>query len=135
MPQTSTEILYLTLTAGLTGLLWLPYILNRMREMGAWNALYNPQPDLTPQAGWANRMVNAHRNAIENLMVFAPLVVCVLMLGKSSDFSATVCALFFYSRVAHAVIYTLGIPVLRTIAFAIGFGCQASLFYLVITGI
>lgn len=32
--------------------------------------------------------------------------------------------MFFAARVAHAVIYTFGIPLLRTIAFFIGFVCQ-----------
>lgn len=135
MIQSSTELFYLTLTAGLTGILWLPYIVNRMLEMGAWRALYNPQPDLTPGAKWAERMINAHRNAIENLAVFAPLSIIVLLLDISSELTATACALFFFSRLAHAIIYTFGIPILRTIAFAVGFSCQAILFYLIIAAI
>jgi uncharacterized MAPEG superfamily protein len=31
------------------------------------------------------------------------------------------------SRIAHAVIYTFGVPLLRTIAFVAGFGAQVTL--------
>jgi uncharacterized MAPEG superfamily protein len=34
---------------------------------------------------------------------------------------------FFGARVAHAVIYTFGVPLLRTIAFVIGFAAQVML--------
>ena len=32
---------------------------------------------------------------------------------------------YFWSRLAHVVVYTLGIPVLRTLSFAAGFVAQA----------
>ena len=35
--------------------------------------------------------------------------------------------LHFWSRLAHVVVYTLGIPVLRTLSFAAGFVAQALL--------
>ena len=37
------------------------------------------------------------------------------------------CAVYFWSRVAHLIVYTLGLPVFRTIAFTIGFLAQAVL--------
>jgi len=37
------------------------------------------------------------------------------------------CALYFWSRLAHVLVYTLGIPVLRTLSFAGGFVAQALL--------
>jgi uncharacterized MAPEG superfamily protein len=117
----------LTLTALFTGILWMPIIANRLGEMGLWTALKNPQPDLRPKADWAWRLANAHRNALENLAVFTPLVLSVHVLGLSSETTALASVTFLGARVAHALIYTLGIPLLRTIAFAIGFGCQVVL--------
>jgi len=128
MSALSPEITYTALSAALTGLLWIPIVLNRLREIGVWAALKNPEPDLQPKAAWAYRLANAHRNAIENLVVFAPLALSVHMLGLGAPATALACALYFWSRLAHAVIYTLGVPVLRTIAFLIGFGAQATLF-------
>lgn len=124
MTNLSPEIEYTALTAGLTGVLWIPLIINRLREMGPWPALRNPQPDVRAKADWAYRLANAHRNAIENLVVFAPLALVTHTLQLSSPTTAAASACFFGARLAHAVIYTLGIPLLRTVAFAIGFGCQ-----------
>ena len=49
------------------------------------------------------------------------------MQGQGAPVTALACMLFFWSRVAHAVIYTMGVPLLRTIAFLIGFGAQTTL--------
>jgi uncharacterized MAPEG superfamily protein len=121
------EIHYTALAAGLTGVLWIPIIINRLREIGVWQALKNPQPDVRPHADWAYRLANAHRNAIENVVVFAPLAIIVHISGRADYLTATAAMIFFYSRVAHALIYTFGVPLLRTIAFAVGFGCQVAL--------
>ena len=123
----SAELLYTTLTALLTGLIWMPIIVNRLAEMGPWKALKNPEPDVRPHADWAYRLANAHRNAIENLAVFAPLAIAVHVLQLGTAGTAKAAAVFFFARVAHAVIYTFGIPLLRTIAFFVGFLCQVVL--------
>jgi uncharacterized MAPEG superfamily protein len=120
----SPELQAVAMSAMLTGVLWIPLIVNRLIEMGPWKALKNPEPDVRPHANWAYRLASAHRNAIENLVVFAPLAIMVHMLGLNNPLTATAASIFFMSRVAHAVIYTFGIPLLRTIAFAIGFGAQ-----------
>lgn len=120
----SPELLYTTLTAAFTGLMWMPIIVNRLGEMGLWTALKNPQPDVRPHADWAYRLANAHRNAIENLVVFAPLAIAVHVLGLGTPITAAAASVFLFARIAHAFIYTFGIPLLRTIAFFIGFICQ-----------
>lgn len=127
MSKLSPELAYSALVAGFTGILWIPIIVNRLREMGWWRALKNPEPDVRPRADWAYRLANAHRNAVENLVVFAPLAIAVHVLEIGNAATATAAGIFFWSRASHAVIYTLGVPLLRTIAFAIGFGCQVLL--------
>jgi uncharacterized MAPEG superfamily protein len=127
MPGNSPELVYSALAAGFTGILWIPIILNRLREMGWWKALKNPEPDVRPHSAWAYRLANAHRNAIENLVVFAPLAIAVHLLEVGNAATATAAGLFFWARVCHALIYTFGVPLLRTIAFAIGFVCQGLL--------
>ena len=120
----TTELYWLTLTALMTGLFWLPYIVNRLIEMGIPQAVFNPNSDPTPKAHWAKRMMNAHRNAVENLVVFAPLVLAVQLSGSNSGLTASAASVYFIARLAHFIIYTLGIPGLRTVAFAVGFVCQ-----------
>lgn len=121
----SPELNSVAMSAMLTGVLWIPIIVNRLLEMGPWKALKNPEPDVRPHANWAYRLASAHRNAIENLVVFAPLAIMVHLLGASNALTVAAASAFFLSRVAHALIYTFGIPLLRTIAFVVGFWAQA----------
>jgi uncharacterized MAPEG superfamily protein len=123
----SPELRYLTLTALFTGLIWVPIVLNRLGEMGVWKALKNPEPDVRPHAEWAYRLANAHRNAIENLVVFAPLALAVHVAQLGDGLTATASLTFFLMRVAHAVVYALGVPLVRTILFVVGFACQLAL--------
>ncbi|GIL39693.1 MAPEG family protein [Roseiterribacter gracilis] len=123
----SPEITYTALTAMFTGVLWVPLILNRIREKSMWPTLRDPAPD-QPTASWALRLQKAHRNAIENLTVFAPLALAVPIAGMSTATTAMWCAVFFWARVAHALVYTFGVPVLRTVAFTVGFIAQLVLF-------
>ena len=118
------ELFWLTSTVTLTALFWVPYILNRLNEHGAWPALRNPQPDLRPKAQWAERMMRAHANAVENLVIFAPLVFALHATGISTPATAGACMVYFFARLAHYIIYTLGLPLLRALAFAVGFAAQ-----------
>lgn len=124
MTALSPELTAAALTAAFTGILWIPIVVNRFQELGLWPALQNPEPDARPAAAWAYRLGNAHRNAIENLVVFAPLAIVVHLTQAGDGFTGAAGTLFVWSRIAHAVIYTLGLPVWRTLAFLIGFGCQ-----------
>ena len=124
MEKLTPELYWLTLTCLVTGFMWVAYIINRIGEMGLWPALKNPQPDTQPNALWAFRAEKAHANAVENLVVFAPLALGVHVLGLSTAMTGMAAAVYFFTRIAHYLIYVLGVPVLRTIAFAIGVVCQ-----------
>ena len=120
------ELTYLTWTAVFTVLMWMPYILNEIIVRGLINAVgYSENPK--PLAAWAARMKQAHSNAIENLVVFGLLVFVVQAAGANNETTALACSIYFYARVVHCVAYTLGIPWVRTFAFAVGFMCQISL--------
>jgi uncharacterized MAPEG superfamily protein len=123
----STELFWLVLTVAMTGLFWVPYILDRIIVRGLMGAMANPSPKDKPQSPWAQRMMAAHINAVENLVVFAPLVLTARARGIATAATAFACALYFWARLAHVVVYTLGIPVLRTLSFAGGFVAQALL--------
>lgn len=127
MKPLTPDLFWLTLTILLTGLMWVPYILNRLKELGPWPALRNPRPDERPEADWAYRNERAHSNAVENLVVFAPLVLTIHVLEGNNELTAMVSGVFFFARLAHFIIYTMGVPLLRTIAFAVGGVCQVIL--------
>ncbi|MHB8472237.1 MAG: MAPEG family protein [Gammaproteobacteria bacterium] len=118
------ELYWLAATVLMTAVLWVPYIVQRIIERGLWNALYDPQGETETRAPWANRMMRAHANAIENLTIFAPLVLLLHAQGVSTSFTTKACAIFFFARAVHYVVFSLGIPLLRVPAFLVGFACQ-----------
>ena len=119
-----TEILYLTYVAALTGLLWVPYILDRVAVRGLLDAVGYPE-NPKPQSPWAQRLMKAHANAVENLVVFATLVLAAHALGVTGTAEATACIVYFWARVVHVLSYTLAIAWVRTLAFTVGFVAQA----------
>jgi uncharacterized MAPEG superfamily protein len=123
----SNEMFWLVLTLAMTGLFWVPYILERIMVRGVMGAMATPSPADKPQAAWAQRMMAAHTNAVENLVVFAPLALAAQAMSITTPMTALACALYFWSRLVHVVVYTLGIPVLRTLSFVGGFVAQAML--------
>jgi uncharacterized MAPEG superfamily protein len=121
------EIYWLTLSLGLTLLFWIPYVLNRMVVRGIGGTFANPSRDAAPLAPWAERARSAHANAAENLVVFAPAAIGVHVMNLGDHITTFACALYFFSRLAHFVVYTAGIPVLRTLAFVGGWAGSAIL--------
>ena len=121
------ELFWLTLTVILTGVLWVPYVLNRIQIRGLTGAMANPSRNDKPHAEWATRLMFAHDNAVENLVIFAPLVLILAEIDYSSSWTVYACAVYFWARVAHLIVYALGVPVFRTLTFAVGFFAQAVL--------
>lgn len=120
------ELHYLVLAAVLTGLLWVPYVLNRIAVRGLADTVGYPE-NPKPQAAWARRLQGAHGNAVENLVVFAALVLAAHAAGVTNEATAFAAAAYFWARLVHAIAYTLAWPWVRTLAFAAGFAGQATL--------
>ena len=119
----TTELFYLTLTTLLTGVLWIPYIIDRIAVRGISDAVGYPD-NPKPQSAWAQRLMKAHQNAVENLVIFAALVLTASSLGISTEGTAMASVVFFWMRLAHAVAFTFKIPLVRTLSFFISFGAQ-----------
>lgn len=75
--------------------------------------------ELPPLTGWAGRARRAHANMLENLVVFAIVVLVAHAAGKSNATTALGAALFFWGRLAYALIYVAGVPWLRTAVWAV----------------
>lgn len=121
-----TELLYLILVTAFTGLLWIPYILDRVLVRGLVDAVGYPE-NPKAQSKWAQRLMKAHANAVENLVLFAALVLAANALGVSNAVIAQASVIYFWARVVHAVGYTFAVPWVRTLAFAVGFVCLAAI--------
>ena len=121
------ELFWLTWTVILTGLLWVPYTLNRIMVRGLLGSMANPSRNDKPHAEWATRLMFAHDNAVENLIVFGPLILILAQLDYSTKWTVYAAAVYFWARIAHLIVYTLGLPVFRTLAFTVGFFAQVVL--------
>lgn len=121
-----TELYYLMLVSIFTALLWVPYIINRVAVRGMGEAVGYPD-DPKPQSPWAQRLMKAHENAVENLVIFAALVLVANAAGVSNSAIANACIVYFWARVAHALSFTFAVPLLRTLTFAVGFFAQATI--------
>ena len=120
----SPEIYWLVLTVLLTALLWIPQILHSVLRAGPKKAFLYPDEAAKQYADWAIRSKAAHKNAVENLVIFAPLVFLVLLLGVGNELTVLATMIYFIVRVLHYVMHVLAIPLMRTLAFLIGFACQ-----------
>jgi uncharacterized MAPEG superfamily protein len=114
----STELVMLVWSAVLCVVLALPYTIGLTLERGLPVMVGNreafPQP-----TGWLGRSLRAHRNMVENLAPFAALVLVAHAAGAFNAATAFGARLFFWARLVHGVVYTIGIPWVRTLAFVV----------------
>ena len=69
--------------------------------------------------GWGGRAARAHRNMLENLVLFAALVIVAVLADKTNGTTLLGAQIFLWARVAYAVVYVAGIPWLRTGVWAV----------------
>lgn len=116
------ELFYLLLTAMLNGVLWIPVVMGYVRTRGFLKPDdYVTMPD-SPLPDWVNRANRAHMNAVENLSPFAAIVLVAFVIGYSTQTTELLAAIFFFSRVVHAIVQISGFNKLmaRTAVFGIG---------------
>jgi uncharacterized MAPEG superfamily protein len=70
-------------------------------------------------SGWALRAQRAHVNMLESLVVFAIFVLIAHTTGRLNETTALGANLFFWGRVAYALVYLVGVPWLRTLIWAV----------------
>ena len=115
------------MTVELTLLIWSAVLTVVLAVIGATGAMLQiglptlagnreTMPEIT---GWAGRAMRAHRNMLENLVLFAIVVLVAKAIGVSNGMTVLGAEVFVAGRVAHAVLYIIGVPWLRTAAFAV----------------
>ncbi|MCH9807246.1 MAG: MAPEG family protein [Alphaproteobacteria bacterium] len=124
MQPLSAELYWLTLTAVATAFMWLPYTLQFIGQLGPVGAIVDPNHDAPLEPMWAQRAKRAHANAVENLVIFAPLAIAVHITGAGTEMTALAAMVYFFARIGHFIVYWMGLPVIRTLLFAGGFVCQ-----------
>jgi uncharacterized MAPEG superfamily protein len=87
----------------MTALFWVPYVLERMVALGVLGAMRPVDPeDEAKQSLWARRAKRAHYNGVENLAVFATLVLVAFAMGKGDEHDILVASqVYFWARLVH----------------------------------
>jgi uncharacterized MAPEG superfamily protein len=114
----TTELTLLIWAVALTFVQVLVAVAGAMLQVGLPRLAGNREglPELT---GWAGRAQRAHWNMIENLPLFAALVLVAHAGGISTSMTVLGAQLFIWARLAYAIIYVAGIPWLRTASWAV----------------
>ena len=128
----TTELEMLTWATALTILLWIPYTLAHIVNVGLLPTLTYKSDD-TPLAAWAARAKKAHANAIENLAPFAVLVLVAHQLDISNTATTSAAVAYFWLRLAHFITYTANVPFGRTVTFAGAWGAQLCILFQILT--
>ena len=124
----TVELEMLAWVAGLTLLLWPPYIIAHIMNVGLLPAL-TYKADGTPLPAWAERAKCAHRNAVENLAPFAAIVIVAHLAGVSNDATVAAAVAYFWFRIAHTGVYIFNVPFGRTLTFAGSWLSQLCILY------
>ena len=92
-------------------------------------ALPGTREGQAPCTGLAGRAQRAHHNMLENLVLFAALVLVAVVAGKTNATTLLGAQLFFWARLAYAVVYVAGIPWLRTLVWLVSVVGLALIFF------
>jgi uncharacterized MAPEG superfamily protein len=125
----TTDLRYLAFTAILTAALWIPYIVAQVMTNGFLRPPNYVDPTSRPVPLWGTRAHRAYLNAVESFAPFAALVIIAQVAGKADAMTAFWATCFFWLRLAHAVVYWLAIPYVRTVVFTLGFVSVAGIFW------
>jgi uncharacterized MAPEG superfamily protein len=130
--QMSTDLKYLAFTAILTASLWIPYVVAQVTTNGPLKPQNYVDPTPRPLPPWGKRADRTYINAVENFAPFAALVIVAHLAGKADAMTAFWAMSYFWLRLAHAVVYLLGLPLVRTIIFTLGYVAVAGIFWEII---
>ena len=113
----TTDLLMLIYSAILCVLLAFPYTLALIGNVGPFRAVSYPQPSHEDLPDWVQRSKRAHLNMVENLPVFAAIVLVAHVAGAANATTALGAQIFFWARIVMAVGHIGGIPGLRSVSW------------------
>lgn len=77
----------------------------------------NRDQDMPPLRGLAGRVDRGVMNFLETFAFFAAAVLVAHVLGVHSGWTVWGAQLYFWGRVAYAIIYAIGVPMVRSLAW------------------
>lgn len=118
MKALSVELRYLVYVAILLAVIWIPYILAHVMQVGPMKAFSYTDDDEMP--AWAKQLKRAHYNLVENVPLFAIAVLAGEFTNVHTTTTAACAMVFFWARVVHPFAMVSGIWGARTAVFTVG---------------
>jgi uncharacterized membrane protein YecN with MAPEG domain len=131
MRALSVELRYLIYVAILLALIWVPYILAHIAQVGPVAAFGYPEMAVMPV--WAARLKRAHYNLVENIPLFAIAVLAGEVRNVHTAVTAACAMIFFWARVAHPIAMVAHVWGTRTATFAVGWAAVLVYLFVVLT--
>ena len=123
----SLELTLLIWSVGLTFIQMLVAVTGAILQFGLPDLAGNRE-SLPPATSWAGRAQRAYRNMLENLVLFAPLVLIADIASRSNAVTGLGAQIFFWARLVYAVVYIIGIRWLRTMIWGISVAGMVMIF-------
>lgn len=126
--QDSAILLYCVAAAA--ALVYLPFLVVGYArvsvgyDMGAPRAIFDKLPPYGQRATWA------HQNSFESFMLFAAAALMAYVTGQDSSLAIGAAIAYIIARLFYSLFYIFNIPLARSLMFAIGSLCIATLFVL-----
>lgn len=127
----NAELFYLIMAVALCGILWVPTVIERVLRIGLSETM-GSSPDDLGVPNWAMRLRRAHRNLVDNIVIFAVLVLLLQVLERNNDTTGLASLIFFYARLVQAITHIFGVSWVRTISFVIGWLATLVIFLVLI---
>jgi uncharacterized MAPEG superfamily protein len=112
------ELVWLAWAVALAFAQMLIAVLGAVAQVGL-PALAGNREGLAPITGWADRAARGHRNMLESLVLFTALVLIAVVTNKTNSTTLLGAQLFFWGRLAYALVFIAGIPWLRTVVWTV----------------
>ncbi len=92
----------------------------------------NARDNLPTPSVFGARAKRLVENSKENMLIFAPLVLIAAVANISNQWTILGAQLFFFARVAHAIVYLAGWPIVRPLLWLAGVVACAFIFLAVL---
>lgn len=80
--------------------------------------------------GMTGRLKRALDNSIVAMTLFAPAILILVILDRTSPATLLAAQVFLIARVIYLPVYAFGIPAIRTLVWLVGFAATAILYFL-----
>lgn len=80
--------------------------------------------------GMTGRLTRALNNSIVAMALFAPAILILVILDRTSPASLLAAQVFLIARIIYLPVYAFGIPTVRTLVWLAGFAATVILYFL-----